>query len=59
MQILQVSFECFRVSLGISANVWLLGDVADNVNELMKTKFNIISVFSAEKLNGNIAKQLL
>jgi len=43
----------------LTANVWLLGDVADNVNELMKTKFNIISVFSAEKLNGNIAKQLL
>ncbi len=31
----------------------------NNVNEIMKTKFNITSVFSAEKLNGNSAKQLL
>ena len=36
-----------------------LASVADNVNEIMKTKFNITSVFSAEKLNGNSAKQLL
>jgi hypothetical protein len=36
-----------------------LASVADNVNEVMKTKFNITSVFSAEKLNGNSAKQLL
>jgi len=40
-------------------NVSVLGDVADNENEFMKTKFNIISVFSDEKLNGNSAKQLL
>jgi hypothetical protein len=37
----------------------LLGNVAENVNEVMKTKFNITSGFSAEKLNGNSAKQLL
>jgi hypothetical protein len=37
----------------------LLGNVADNVNEIMKTKINISKVFSAEKLNGNSAKQLL
>jgi hypothetical protein len=36
-----------------------LASVADNVNVLMKTKFNITSVFSAEKLNGNSAKPLL
>ena len=36
-----------------------MASVADNVNEVMKTKFNITSVFSAEKLNGNSAKQLL
>jgi hypothetical protein len=40
-------------------NVWLLGDVADNLNVLMKTKINISRLFSAEKLNGNSAKQLL
>jgi hypothetical protein len=36
-----------------------LASVADNVNEVMKTKFNITSVFSAEKIIGNSAKQLL
>ena len=35
------------------------GGNGHNVNVLMKTKFNITSVFSAEKLNGNSAKQLL
>lgn len=40
-------------------NVPQICDVADNVNEVMKIKFNITSVFSAEKLNGNSAKQLL
>jgi hypothetical protein len=37
----------------------LLGYVADNVNVIMKTKFNISRVFSAEKQNGNSAKQRL
>jgi len=36
-----------------------LASVADNVNGIMKNKFNITSGFSAEKLNGNSAKQLL
>jgi hypothetical protein len=36
-----------------------LASVADNVKVIMKTKYNISSVFSAEKLNGNSAKQPL
>ncbi|QHB38690.1 hypothetical protein HWC88_gp05 [Flavobacterium phage vB_FspS_hattifnatt9-1] len=36
-----------------------MASVADNANEIIKTKFNITSVFSTEKLNGNSAKQRL
>lgn len=43
----------------MTANVCRLASVADNVNEIMKTKLNITSVFSVEKPNGNSAKQLL
>lgn len=49
----------YNRSTAITANVPLLGNVADNVNEVMKIKFNITSVFSAEIQNGNSAKQLL
>ena len=37
----------------------LLGDVADNMNVIEEINIKITSVFSAEKLNGNSAKQLL
>lgn len=46
-------------NVALAGNVPLLGNVADNVNEVMKIKFNITSVFSAEIQNGNSAKQLL
>ena len=37
----------------------MLGDVADNANVDWKNKFELTSGLSAEKLNGNSAKQLL
>jgi hypothetical protein len=41
------------------AKWWNLTHKSREPKSELKTKFNITSVFSAEKLNGNSAKQLL
>jgi hypothetical protein len=52
-------FSAQTLAKSFTATEGCLASVADKVNVNRRIKYNITSLFSAEKQNGNSAKQLL